>query len=115
MCGDRQLQHGCALTLAQTGDQHHLPVREFQRIVMGHGVVHVDLPEACEPLPDLLVRQNAGAKRRLAFDILVERNFGAGQQADRNMRLAGRRETTRDVTIVCTMSRPGLPGSRTSW
>jgi hypothetical protein len=72
---------------------------------MGHGVVHVDLPEACEPLPDLLVWQNAGAKRRLAFDILVERNFGAGQQADRNMRLAGRRETTRDVTIVCTMSR----------
>jgi len=95
MCGDRQLQHGRTLTLAQACDQHHLPVREFQRIVMGHGVVHVDLPEAREPLPDLLVWQNAGAKRRLAFDILVERNFGAGQQADRNMRLAGRRKTAR--------------------
>jgi len=45
------------LTLAQARDQHHLPVRKFQRIVMGHGLVHVDLPEACEPLPDLLVWQ----------------------------------------------------------
>src|SRR6516225_7842437 len=96
MCGDRQLQHSGTLTLAQARDQHHLPVWEFQRIVMSHGVVHVDLPEACEPLPDLLVWQNAGAKRRLAFDIFIERNFGAGQQADRNMGLAGCRETTRD-------------------
>src|SRR5262249_21099808 len=46
MRASRQLQHGRALTLAQARDQHHLPVREFQRIVMGHGVVHVDLPEA---------------------------------------------------------------------
>jgi len=27
---------------AQARDQHHLPIREFQRIVMGRGVVHVD-------------------------------------------------------------------------
>src|SRR6516162_3028308 len=93
MRASRQLQHGRALTLAQARDQHHLPVRELQRIVMGHGVVHVDLPEACEPLPDLLVWQNASAKRRLAFDILVERNLGAGQQAHRNMRRVGRRKT----------------------
>ena len=96
MCGDRQLQHGRALTLAQARDQYHLPIREFQRIVMGHGVVEVDLPEAREPLPDLLVWQNAEAKRRLAFDILIERKFGAGQQADRNIRLANRCEPSRD-------------------
>ena len=96
MCGDRQLQHGRTLTLAQARDQYHLPIREFQRIVMGHGVVEVDLPEAREPLPDLLVWQNAEAKRRLAFDILIERKFGAGQQADRNIRLANRCEPSRD-------------------
>jgi hypothetical protein len=44
---------------------------------MGHGVVHVDLPEAREPLSDFLVRENAETERRLAFDILVERNLGA--------------------------------------
>src|SRR6516164_8376704 len=63
----RQLQHRRTLTLAQARDQHYLPVREFQRIVMGHGIVHVDLPEACEPLPDLLVWQNAGAKSHSTF------------------------------------------------
>jgi len=96
MCGDRQLQHGRTLTLTQARDQHHLPIREFQRIVMGHGVVEVDLPEAREPLPDPLVWQNAETKRRLAFDILVERNFGAGQQAYRNMRLARGGEAASD-------------------
>jgi len=39
--------------------------------------VHVDLPEARKMLSDFLVRENADAERRLAFDILVERNFGA--------------------------------------
>src|SRR5260370_32225194 len=114
MCGDRQLQHSRALTLAQAREQHYLPVRKFQRIVMGHGVVHVDLPEAREPLPDLLVWQNTDAKRWLAFDILVERDFRAGQQADRNIWLADRREAARDGLgefgrhqLVLNPGRPG--------
>ena len=60
--------------------------------MMGHGVVHIDLPEAREPLPDLLVRQDADAERRLAFDTLVECDLGTGQQADRKFRLPDRRE-----------------------
>src|SRR5262245_47924770 len=96
MCGDRQLQHRRGLARAKAREQHYLPVREFQRVVMGHGVVHVDLPEAREPLPDLVVWQNTDAVRGLAFDILVERDFGARQQADRNIRLADRREPSRD-------------------
>ena len=84
-CGTRpgrQLQHCRTLAIAQTRDQHHLPVGKFQRIVMGHGVVHIDLPEAREPLPDLLVRQDADAERRLAIDTLVECDLGTRQQAD---------------------------------
>jgi hypothetical protein len=65
-------------------------------VVMGHRVVHVDLPEAREPLPDFLVRENADAERRLAFDVLVERNLGARQQTDRNMRLPDRGEAAGD-------------------
>jgi hypothetical protein len=45
-----QLQHRSTLTHAQAREQHHLPVGEFQRVVMGHGVVHVDLSKAREPL-----------------------------------------------------------------
>ena len=96
MCGNRQLQHGRALSLAKAREQRHLPIGEFQRVVMGHGVVHIDLPEACKPLPDLLIWQNTHTKRGLAFDILLERDFGTRQQADRNIRLADRREPSRD-------------------
>src|SRR6266566_2292878 len=60
---------------------------------MGHRVVHINLPEAREPLPDFLVRQNTDAERRLTFDILVECDLGTGQQADRNVRLSDRRES----------------------
>jgi hypothetical protein len=96
MCGNRQLQHRRTLARAKAREQNYLPVREFQRVVMGHGVVHIDLPEACKPLPDLLVRQNAEAEGRLALNILIKRDFGSRQQADRDIRLADRRETSRD-------------------
>jgi hypothetical protein len=62
MGGDRQLQHRRALALAKARNQHHLSVREFQRVVVSHGVVHVDLPEARKPLPGLFVGQNADAE-----------------------------------------------------
>src|SRR6516165_5893110 len=96
MCGNRQLQHRRALAFAKAREQNHLSVREFQRIVVDGGIIRIDLPEAREPLPDLLVWQKTDAERRLALDILIERNFGTGQQADRNIRLADRRKPARD-------------------
>jgi hypothetical protein len=66
---------------------------------MGHGVVHIDLPEAREPLPDFLVRQNTEAERRLTFDILVECDLGTRQQADRNVRLTDRRESASNRVV----------------
>ena len=76
MCGDRQLQHSGTLTLAQARDQHHLPVREFQRIVMSHGVVHVDLPEAGEPHVAVCLLPGT----EIAFDenVECEPSFGLG-------------------------------------
>jgi hypothetical protein len=67
--------------------------------------VHVDLPEARELLSDLLVRENADAERRLAFDILVERNLGARQQTDRNMRLPDRGEAAGATGACCRPDR----------
>ena len=84
--GDRGLSHHRALAFAQAREQHDLPVREFKRIVMDHSVLHVDLPEAREPLSDFLVGEDA----ELALDILVERNLRARQQTDCNMRLPNR-------------------------
>jgi hypothetical protein len=91
-----------------------MPVRELKCIVMGHGVVRVDLPEAREPLFNFLIRENADAERRLAFDVLVERNLGARQQTDRNMRLPDRGEAAGDGIaelgrhqLVLDLGRPG--------
>jgi hypothetical protein len=67
MCGSRQLQHGGTLPHTQARERHHLPVRELKCIVMAHGVVHVDLPEAREPLFNFLVWENAEAERWLAI------------------------------------------------
>jgi hypothetical protein len=88
MCRGRQLQDGRVLACAQTREQHHLPIREFQCIVMDCRDVHVNLPEPRETLINFLGRENAEAENRIAFNVLVERNFGAGQQADRNIWLA---------------------------
>src|SRR3954447_20184707 len=61
---------------------------------MDRGVVHIDLPEAREPLSDFLVPQDTDAERRLTFDILVECDLGTGKQADRKIWLSDRRKTT---------------------
>ena len=41
----RKLKHRCFLTLKQISQQHHLPIRKFQSIMMRSRVVLVDLPE----------------------------------------------------------------------
>jgi hypothetical protein len=41
----RKLEHRYFLTFKQVGQQHHLAVRKFQRIVMRSRVVLVDLPK----------------------------------------------------------------------
>jgi hypothetical protein len=55
--------------------------------------------EAREPLTDFLVRQDTGAERRLAFDILVEYDLGTRQQANRNVRLPDRRESANNRVV----------------
>jgi hypothetical protein len=81
------LQHGGPLAHTQPREQHHLAVRELKRIVMGHGVVLVDLPEARKPLFNFLVRENAGAERRLAYNVLIERNLVHRQKNNNRERI----------------------------
>jgi hypothetical protein len=88
MSGDRQLQYRRVLALDQPRKQYHLSVGKFQCIMMYYGIVCIDLPETREPLSDFLVREDANSERWFAFDILVERNFGTRQQANRDMQFA---------------------------
>jgi hypothetical protein len=46
VCGSRQLQYRCTLTLAQTCKQYDLAVWKFQRIMMGYAALRINLPEA---------------------------------------------------------------------
>jgi hypothetical protein len=49
----RKLEHRCFLTFKQVGQQHHLALRKFQRIVMRSRVVLVDLPkDGCRVIED---------------------------------------------------------------
>jgi len=64
------LQHGRALSLAQSRQQDDLAVGEFKRIVMYAGLVHIDLPESGQPLPEFAARKDA--ERGFAFDVLLE-------------------------------------------
>jgi hypothetical protein len=114
MCRGRQLQHGRALAFGQACEQYHLSVGEFQCIMMDHGIVRIDLPEARKPLSDFLVWEDANSEWRLAFDILVERNFGTGQQANRDMRFAdGGKAASNGIPefgryqLVLDLGRPG--------
>jgi hypothetical protein len=67
--------------------------------VVHRDVAQIGLPKARKPLPDFLVGQNSDSKGRLALDIGLKRDFGAGEQANRHMRFADRRETARDRVV----------------
>jgi hypothetical protein len=114
MSGDRQLQYRRLLALDQPRKQYHLSVGKFQCIMMGHGIIRIDLPEARKPLSDFLVREDANSEWWFAFDILVERNFGARQQANRDMRFAdGGKAASNGIPefsryqLVLDLGRPG--------
>jgi hypothetical protein len=114
MSGDRQLQHRRVLALYQPREHYHLSVGKFQRIMMDHGTIRIDLPEAREPLSDFFVWEDANSEWRLAFDILVERNFSTGQQAHCDIWLAHRGEAASDgiaelgrYQLVLDLGRPG--------
>src|SRR5215471_21629178 len=62
----RQLQHRCVLAFAQPSEQHHLPVRELQRIVMDVRIANVDPPEPSHFLPECHIREKS--KKALVLD-----------------------------------------------
>jgi len=49
-----ELQYGCRLTFRKAGQQHDVPVWEFDGVVMGCRPVFVNLSEDCSPMFDSL-------------------------------------------------------------
>src|SRR5216683_314738 len=98
----RHLEHGGMLAVAQRREQHDLPVRKPQCVMMHAGLIHVDLAETCDPLSDLLGwedRDDGG----LAFDGVVEGKLGARQKAHGNARFSngGESACNRVVELGC--------------
>ena len=100
----RQLQHGRPLAFAQTGDQHDLPIGEFQGVVMHVRAIHVDLPESSHLISkftELHARERA-AKRMVALHLAIECHFGAGKKAHRHIRFSDGSKTSREkVELRC--------------
>jgi hypothetical protein len=75
------LQHGHALTFAQSIEQHDLPVGKLKRIVMRVWIVDVNLSEPSQLLHDLSVREK---EMTILDHILFEGDLRAGKQAHRH-------------------------------
>jgi hypothetical protein len=95
----RQLQHAGALALMQKGQLDDPAVGQFDRVMVGMRIVEVHLAEAGEARvshavahPGLDVVHHI-APEAVVANRLLEREFGAGQQAHGDARLVLRAET----------------------
>lgn len=83
---DRQLQHRGSLARYQPVDLQNLSIWEFQRIVLNVRIVHIDLPEASDPVIHTALAkaraQEAKTEGAVVLDVIVKREFRSGQQAD---------------------------------
>src|ERR1700722_1341267 len=82
----RQLEHRRGLAWNKPRYHHDLATGKFERVVMNVRVVRVDLTEAGNPLIDAGPAEHR--ESAVISDIVVERDFGAGEQADRDFGLA---------------------------
>jgi hypothetical protein len=85
MGGRWQLQDRGALSRHQSCDHHDLAAGKFQRVMVDVRIVHVDLPESGNLLFDTGLAEQA--KGTIVLDLFIEGDFGAGQQANRHLRL----------------------------
>jgi hypothetical protein len=95
---DRQLQHRGILSGAQVRQQHDLAIWEFECIVMGARVIPVDLPEPgnfMSERPRMPPEDAQLESGRLPLNPVFEHDLGAGEQADRQVRLPNRRKPAR--------------------
>jgi len=86
----RQLQHGRTLPLQQPRQQHDRTIRKFQCVMVDVWILRVDLAEARDRRG---LTHDRGAQMILMLGLAVERDLGAGQQADCGIQIPRSRET----------------------
>src|SRR5262249_14116100 len=91
----RQLQHRRVLPFGQVCQQHDLPIRKFEGVVVRTWIVHVDLPKAGDPVSDGLLPEDQLKSGWNALDLLVERDLGPRQEAHGHLGVADGAESTR--------------------
>jgi len=94
----RQLQHCGVLTNAEMGQQHDLATGKLNGIVVGARIIQVDLPEPPDPVGDVprfFLEKTEEKSGLLALDIAIERNLGAGEKADGDLRFSDCGEAVR--------------------
>jgi hypothetical protein len=77
----RQLQNRRALALTQVRQQNDLSIREFEGVVVRAWIVHLDLPEAGDPVNERLLPEDKLEAGRNALDLFVKRDLGPRQEA----------------------------------
>lgn len=93
-----KLKHRRTLAFAQSRHQNDAPIGELQGVMMGVVAVEVNLPETSHLLRDLANAETGQkpSKSIVNLDIPLERQFGAGAQADCDLRLRHIAEASRD-------------------
>ena len=94
-----QLQHCRTLALYQPRDQNNLSVREFKRVVMDVGHVHIDLPKSGYLCVNCFVALPAQEKPKtgLNFNVIFERDLCPWKQAHGHVWFSDCREAPRDA------------------
>src|ERR1700730_14733369 len=90
----RQLQNGRLLTFAQPGQEHDLPIRKFECIVVCVRTIRADLTESGDLSPKIPLAEERN--NRVGFNLPIEGDFGAGEQADGRVWLSDRRQAAGD-------------------
>lgn len=90
LAGSWQLQHCRGLIRDKVGYHHNAPVRQFERVVVDVGILHVDLAKS----RNLLTSAPLAEQEEWAFaaNFFVERQFRPWTEADRNIGFTDRCE-----------------------
>src|SRR6476660_8651563 len=81
------------LALAKIGNEHNLPVRKLERIVMRGRSIEIDPSKARNLMAGFPGRKEP--ERRIAFDFIFERQLRPRQQTDCHARLGWIRKAAR--------------------
>src|SRR6187200_3089260 len=86
-----QLQHSCALTLAQLCEQDGLAVGKLEGVMVNVGLVLVDMLKLSDAVAELPAEDHAN----IPLHLVLKGKLGAGKQTHRHVAVVDRSKTAR--------------------